>query len=127
MSRFDFRGLLWPKWMKKRWLTSGGFPQGTSERAVCQLLYALAIARHPRVIVETGLNKASGSTPWLALAAQEIGALHVAVDFDKHACDDAVQMVRARGWLIQRGQMVGTTVLHANALLAAAMVAGQGI
>ena len=127
MSRFDFRGMLWPKWIKKRWLNAGGFPQGTSEPAVGQLLYALAIARRARVIVETGLMKAGGSTPWLAWAAQEVGALHVAVDVDKHACEDAIQMVKSRGWLIQRGQIVGTTVLHADAIVAAGMFADEAI
>jgi predicted O-methyltransferase YrrM len=116
MSRFDFRGVLWPKWMQDRWLAAGGFPKGTSEAQVGQILYALAIARRPRIIVETGLLHGAGTTPWLAWAAQEIGALHMAVDLDLHACQEVTKLLNQQNWLLAKGQTVGTVVAHSNAL-----------
>ena len=111
MSRFDTRGILWPKWMERLWTKERGV-----EPSVGQLLYSLAIARQPRLIVETGLFRGTGSTPWLAWAAQEIGSLHFAIDIDFAACEAAAAMLERRNWLFEEGGCVGTIVTHIDAL-----------
>ena len=119
MSRFDFRGLLWPEWMRDAWLMVGGFPKGTSEPHIGQVLYALAIARRPRIIVETGILHGAGTTPWLAWAAQEIGALHFCIDKDQHACRATTKVLNERGWLVAQGQSVGSVIAYGDALTVA--------
>lgn len=101
--------------MRNRWLKAGGSPNRSSEPAVGQLLYALAVARRPRVIVETGLLNAAGSTPWLAWAAQEIGATHYAIDVDKQMCELAAQFIERRNWSLAN-KNVGTIIVHADVL-----------
>lgn len=102
--------------MRNRWLKAGGSPNRSSEPPVGQLLYALAIARRPRVIVETGLFNAAGSTPWLAWAAQELGAIHFAIDIDLKICAIAAQFIRRRRWSLKD---VGTIIVQDDAIHAA--------
>ena len=63
---------LWPdKRWKDVWMESYvDAKEFQTEPDVSQTLYALAIAKRAKVIVETGVLKGVGATPWLAYAAK---------------------------------------------------------